>query len=293
MGSSPGMSTHNHKTILLVEDNPDLRTATEDLLATLGYEVIAARNTEQALEIARREPIDLVVVNAYPNQGSGLDTVDELRSNVPYLPALLVSGFGDDLGLRQRVMAGDVGFLTLPFSLDSLKAKIEETFEQEPLSIDRSPADLRETLAPPPITGWVARSRPWLAAAAVALAAGLVFQLGDRAPEMPAPDLSEIRRSQQIEILEPVGEVDGRPKRLAWRQVPDSVLYRVVISTVDNTVIWESETGETSIDLPEHVADQLHLAVSYFWQVEGFAENFSGTGRSMLIAFRPGSPGPA
>lgn len=288
MGDIPGMSTQNHNSILLVEDNPDLRTATEDLLETLGYEVIAARDAVHALEAARTESVDLVVVNAYPTQGRGLDTVDEIRAAVPRLPALLVSGFGDDLELRQRVVAGNVGFLPIPFSLDSLKAKIEETLERGPAW-----AAPHEPPAPAPGTRWGARSRPWLAAAAVTFAVGLVFQLGSRKPEMPAPDLSDIRRGHEVELLEPVGEVDDHPRRLAWREATGSVRYKVVLSTVDDTIIWETETRETSVDLPAYVADQLHIAVSYFWQVEGFAENFSRTGRSNLVTFRFSSPGPA
>lgn len=300
MTNLPGET--NHQTILLVEDNPDLRTATEDLLETLGYDVTAARDAAHALRIARDDAFDLVLVNAYPNHGTGLDTVDGIRAAVPGLPALLVSGFGDDLVLRQRVLAGDIGFLQMPFSLDSLKTKIDETLEQGPVPAETAPAPPARNFEPAPApselgaresgSGWVARSRPWLVAATVALAVGVTFQLSDRAPQLPEPDLAEVQRSRVIELTEPVGEISGRPLRLAWRAAPGSARYRVILSTVDDTTIWQTETREASIPVPRSVSDRLDFAVLYFWQVQGFAEDFSETGRSTLVSFRSGLPGP-
>lgn len=100
------MKTTKYKTILLIDDNPDLRTATEDLLTTLGYKVLSARNASEAVARVRKESLDLALVNAYPHEGSGLGTIDMIRTAAPDLPVLLVSGFGDDLDLRRRVLAG-------------------------------------------------------------------------------------------------------------------------------------------------------------------------------------------
>lgn len=287
------MNTKKYKRILLVEDNPDLRTATEDLLATLGYEVRSARDASAAIESVREESVDMALVNAYPLEGSGLGTVDRIRTVAPDLPALLMSGFGDDLDLRRRVLAGDIGFLPIPFSPKALEAKIEETLEQKPQRTRGVPVDRQESVRPRVVPAHSGRSRPYLAAAALVLAAGLAFQLGDRAPSMPEPDLRELRRGHTIELLEPVGTLDELPTRLAWREAPGTVRYRVTLSTVDDTAIWQTETRETSIALPGHISTRLHSAVSYFWQVEGLAEDFSRTGTSTLVAFRFGVPGPA
>lgn len=296
MGNISGMKTNKYKKILLVEDNPDLRNATADLLATLGYQVLSARDASEAIESVRKESLDLALVNAYPLEGTGLGTVDVIRTVAPDLPALLVSGFGDDLELRRRVLAGNITFLPIPFSPKALEAKIEEALEQKPERTRGVPVDRQERVpsglasARP---GRPGRSRPYLAAAAVVLAAGLAFQLGDRTPRMPDPDLSEIRRGHTIELLEPVGALDEAPTRLAWREALGSVRYRVILSTVDDTTIWQAETRETSIALPGYLSARLHPAVSYFWQVEGLAEDFSRTGTSTLVAFRFGVPGPA
>lgn len=286
------MSSREQITILLVEDNPDLRAATEDLLGTLGYRTVTAGTAAQALEVVPRQRVDLVIANAYPHHGSGLETVDALRAELPRLPALLVSGFGDDLELRRRVMAGEVGFLSIPFSADALRAGIEETLAREPVA----PVSYRTSspaTAPAAGSGRRAGARSLLAAAAVILVAGLAFRLVDRAPELAAPETGEIRRGFAIELLAPIGEIEALPETLSWRESPNAVRYRVALHAVDDSEIWATETGETTIALPAEVIDRLHSAVSYSWQVEGFAQDSTPTGRSGLVAFRSAPRGPA
>lgn len=288
-----GMNTKKKTAILLVEDNPDLRTATEDLLVTLGYGVFSVRDTSEALEAVRKEPVDLALVNAYTVEGNGLSMVDTIRTAAPGLPALLMSGFGDDLELRRRVLAGDIGFLPIPFSPQALESKIEQALEQRPRWTAPAPVHRPALVEPRRTFGGSNRSRQYLAAAAIVLAAGLAFRFVDSAPEMPDPDLGETRRGHTIELLEPVGPLGEVPTRLAWSEVPGTARYRVTLSTVDDTTIWQTETREISTALPVNVSTRLHPAVSYFWQVEGLAEDLSGTGTSTLVAFRFGVPGPA
>lgn len=285
MRNQPATSASEQKAILLIEDNQDLRTATGDLLETLGYRVVTAKNAHKALAAAQEESFDLAMVNAYPAEGTGLDTVDTLRRQEADLPVLMMSGFGDDLELRRRVLAGNLDFLAIPFSLESLRAKIREILAREPADIP--------ILPPLPAgPGWTQRSRPWLAAAALALAVGLTLQLQNRQPDLPAPDLGEIRRGHTIEQIEPEGEIDGPPKRLAWRGSPGAARYRVSLSTLDETILWLAETRGTSIDLPDHVASRLNSSVKYFWRVEGLTRDFARTGTSPLIAFWSNPSGP-
>lgn len=278
-----GTQTASRRTVLLVEDNPDLRSATEDLLGSLGCEVVTARDSAQALAATQNVSFDMALVNAYPADGSGVEIVDALREELPDLPALLVSGFGDDLALRRRVLEGNVGFLAMPFSRESLQAKIEETVKHQPAPKGSPEIPLiPETSGRP---GWIERSRPWLAAASVVLAFGLVLQLRATPPELPDPDQGQTRRGQTIEHIEPEGETNGPLERLVWRSSPGASRYRITLSTLDERTLWMAETRLTSIELPSHIAARLHPAVKYFWRVEGLAQDFSRTGASPLIAF--------
>ncbi|MDH3744949.1 MAG: response regulator [Acidobacteriota bacterium] len=272
------------KTILLIEDNPDLRAAIGDALESLGYEVIVAAGSAPALEIARDASFDLVLVNAYPDRGRGLETVDQVRRLAPGIPAVLGSGFGDDLDLRQRVETGDVGFLRLPFSLDGLARAIEHNLDRQ---TPRDPDP--EIPVPLANSGQGARSyrfQPWLAAAAgLVFVLGLVLRFGAVTPVLPPPELDSTSRGASIHLLEPVGKVPGTPSHLVWRDSPGAVLYKVVLMTVDETVLWQTETQAALVEIPQWLVEELHPSVTYHWQVEGFDENRSLIGESEFAAF--------
>lgn len=292
MKRTAGTGSNGRKRILLIENDPDLRSATLDLLETLGYEVVVAKDADQAIEAIRRSAFDLAFVNAYPEQGRGTDIVDSLRATVPGLPALLASGFGDDAELRRRVLEGDIGFLPMPFSLKRLEREVGKALEQKPSATRPASGSGSQAHLPAGTALEPRRSRTILGVAAAVAAAGLFVLVTDRPPAMPEPEVG-IARGNTIELLDPVGALSDRPTQLVWSEVPGTTRYRVTLSTVDDTTIWRSETTDTSIELPKRVVGQLHAAVSYFWQIEGLAENFSAIGRSRLVAFRFGAPEPA
>lgn len=286
------MNAEKRRTILVIEDNSDLRVATVDMLQALGFEVTVAQHAARAAQLLESASFDLALVNAYPSRGRGLDAVDALRAQAPRIPVLLTSGFGDDIELRQRVTSGDVGFLPVPFSRQNLERKIFEALEHEPGGTSSAPATRPRAVRPRAGAPKRGRTGVLLAAAAAIVAAGLVFQLADLSPRMPDPEATEVRRGGAVELVEPIGALAERPLMLAWREAPGSTRYRVVLSTVDDTTIWQFETQETSIELPREIAERLHSAVSYFWQVESIGRNSSVIGRSRLVAFRFGASEP-
>ncbi len=278
------------KTILLIEDNPDLRDAIGDALRSLDHKVLVAASEASALEMARDGLVDLMVVNAYPAHGRGLETVDRVRRHLPGTPAVLVSGFGDDDNLRRRVASGDVAFLAIPFSIDGLAAAIDRCLDARrgPVPLEEAPDKTVAPVVDPETTQpprrW--RLQPVLAAAAgLTLALGLVFRFGTGTPELPAPDPQSAHRGSTIQLLEPIGEIAAAPARLTWTGVPDASRYKVVLETVDQTVLWETETGDTSVEVPVWLSDRLHPSVTYYWHVVGFGDGLSPLGTSSSVAF--------
>ncbi len=86
------------ETILLVDDNPDFREVTEDMLVPLGYRVLPAAGGREALEILKRTPeaIDLVILDMIMKGLSGAETFRELRRLRPGLPVLICTGYTVD-----------------------------------------------------------------------------------------------------------------------------------------------------------------------------------------------------
>jgi PAS domain S-box-containing protein len=96
--SSPGPATSGSGTILLVEDNPEVATASTGLLEQLGYAVRWASNAEEALAEIDADGIDLVFSDiVMPGKMDGLALAQTIRLKYPRLPILLATGYSDTL----------------------------------------------------------------------------------------------------------------------------------------------------------------------------------------------------
>jgi two-component system cell cycle sensor histidine kinase/response regulator CckA len=107
-------------TVLLVEDEPMVRTVAERALTRQGYTVLTANNGEEALEIVGRgEPIDLLISDVVMPVMDGPTMVREARKTRPDLPILFMSGYAEEQ-LRKSIDIDNVAFLPKPFSVQEL-----------------------------------------------------------------------------------------------------------------------------------------------------------------------------
>jgi two-component system cell cycle sensor histidine kinase/response regulator CckA len=107
-------------TVLLVEDEPMVRTVAERALTRHGYKVITAANGEEALEvIARGDDIALMISDVVMPGMDGPTTVQEARKSRPELPILFMSGYAEEQ-LRKSIDLDKVAFLPKPFSVQEL-----------------------------------------------------------------------------------------------------------------------------------------------------------------------------
>jgi two-component system cell cycle sensor histidine kinase/response regulator CckA len=107
-------------TVLLVEDEPTVRTVAERALTRHGYKVMTADNGEEALEIlSRGEPIDLLISDVVMPGMDGPTVVREARKSRPDLKILFMSGYAEEQ-LRKSIDIENVNFLPKPFSVIEL-----------------------------------------------------------------------------------------------------------------------------------------------------------------------------
>jgi two-component system cell cycle sensor histidine kinase/response regulator CckA len=107
-------------TVLLVEDEPMVRSVAERALTRHGYSVITADNGEDALEIiARNEPIALLISDVVMPGMDGPTMVREARQSRPDLKILFMSGYAEEQ-LRKSIDIENVNFLPKPFSVTEL-----------------------------------------------------------------------------------------------------------------------------------------------------------------------------
>jgi two-component system cell cycle sensor histidine kinase/response regulator CckA len=114
-------------TVLLVEDEPMVRSVAARALTRHGYTVITADNGEDALEIiAKNEPIDLLISDVVMPGMDGPTMVREARQSRPELKILFMSGYAEEQ-LRKSIDIENVNFLPKPFSVTELAEAARRT----------------------------------------------------------------------------------------------------------------------------------------------------------------------
>ena len=107
-------------TVLLVEDEPTVRSVAERALTRHGYKVVTADNGEDALEfLGRGEPIELLISDVVMPGMDGPTMVREARESRPELKILFMSGYAEEQ-LRKSIDIENVNFLPKPFSVTEL-----------------------------------------------------------------------------------------------------------------------------------------------------------------------------
>jgi two-component system, cell cycle sensor histidine kinase and response regulator CckA len=119
------------ETILVVEDEAQVRALTSRILSEHGYQVIQADNGEAALEecACRPEHIDLVVTDVVMPVMSGAELAERLLEVRPDTKVLYMSGYTSDVVLRHGPRDSDVAVLEKPFSAEGLLSRVREILE--------------------------------------------------------------------------------------------------------------------------------------------------------------------
>ena len=116
------------ETILLVEDENDVREVAREFLKQMGYTVIEAKNGQEALEIARDYPqhIHVLLTDIVMPGISGLELGAELAAARPEVKVVYMSGYSQSSMFEQLTIAPNAILLQKPFSRDSLARVIRE-----------------------------------------------------------------------------------------------------------------------------------------------------------------------
>jgi two-component system, chemotaxis family, chemotaxis protein CheY len=111
--------------VLLVDDDPDIRSLTRTFLEHEGYSVFSSGDAERAVQIFRSVPrIDLLVTDLYMPGRSGMDLGLELKALRNELPVLLISGGIVEGEHTAKMQAEGWSFLAKPFRLPELLATV-------------------------------------------------------------------------------------------------------------------------------------------------------------------------
>ena len=110
--------------ILIIEDEPGIVDFLERGLRSYGFEVGSAVDGVQGAERALSEPFDLVVLDMMLPLRSGLEVLEEIRADRPALPVIILTARNEVEDRVNGLDAGAIDYLTKPFSLSELAARI-------------------------------------------------------------------------------------------------------------------------------------------------------------------------
>jgi len=117
---------HNNGTVLIADDNPQMRRLLADLLMEEGYAVTAVSDGVEALEALRREAIDLVLLDVLMPGCTGFAVCREIKQNPEtcLIPVVLVTGLNDRANRIQGIRSGADDFLCKPVHSEELLARV-------------------------------------------------------------------------------------------------------------------------------------------------------------------------
>ena len=120
------------ETILVVEDEVQVRALTENALRAVGYRVISAGNGEEAMTIARTRlaEIDLLVTDVVLPLLGGRELVARLRAERPGLPVIYMSGYTRGSMDESDLLERDVVFQSKPFTQSELAHRVRELLDR-------------------------------------------------------------------------------------------------------------------------------------------------------------------
>jgi len=122
-----------NETILIVEDEPQIRNLAFDCLAYYGYDVLSASNGVEALQIIERlqRPVDLILSDVVMPKLSGRELSERISALQPSAKVLFMSGYTNDSIVNHGILDGATWFIQKPFTLESLVKRVREVLDSD------------------------------------------------------------------------------------------------------------------------------------------------------------------
>src|SRR5205809_1026555 len=108
------------ETILVVDDEENIRHTLRGVLADEGFEVLEAPDGRRALELLRHAAPRLAIVDVWMPEMDGIELVERMRNQAPGVPIIVISGHGTIETAVRVIRLGAFDFLEKPFPLDAL-----------------------------------------------------------------------------------------------------------------------------------------------------------------------------
>lgn len=132
--------------------------------------------------------------------------------------------------------------------------------------------------------GFLAPASIALATVVIAITAGIELRNPTGHPAIPAGH--EVTRSQSLEAIAPIGDLDRQPSELQWKPVTGASRYTVRLMEVDRTELWSTTVSQTSVALPQAVREKILPLKTLLWEVTALDDSGGVLASSGFQSFR-------
>jgi DNA-binding NtrC family response regulator len=122
------------ETILVVDDDDDLRSVASIALNSLGYQVLETGDPLKAIQLVKAQSVDLLLTDVIMPLMKGTDLADRVQAASPRTKVVLMSGY-----MTADIAPSGRPFLAKPFAIDALSQRVREALER-PSAFARRPS---------------------------------------------------------------------------------------------------------------------------------------------------------
>ncbi len=119
------MKSNKQKTILLADDDVNLRRVLEFQLTEAGYKVLTAQDGAEALDVFREDDFDCVITDLRMPKMSGLELLEKIKAEGAEIPVIVITAFGEVETAVTAMKAGAFDYINKPFNRDEILLTLE------------------------------------------------------------------------------------------------------------------------------------------------------------------------
>lgn len=125
----------NKKSILIVDDDLEIREALGNIVQSLEYECEIAENGQNALHLIRQDKFDLIISDIRMPGMDGLELLREVQRTNDDIPFIMITGCSKEYSFDDVIEAGASDFMNKPFTVYELKIKVNRIFKERQLAL--------------------------------------------------------------------------------------------------------------------------------------------------------------
>lgn len=144
---------NTQRKVLVVDDDPVVARSFDRVLTGKGYAVISARDGVEALQKLKDEKYDVVFTDIKMPGMNGIEVARRIKASQPWLPVVIVTGYGTEDNEAQARAAGVAGFLRKPLSPEEIEGSTEQALHE----VQAAPEARAEAAAAAPVSAQAAR----------------------------------------------------------------------------------------------------------------------------------------